>query len=291
MTYRLAIAERVFSSWSLRGWLLFEKFGLQVEVTHAPMRTPAFDTMLAAFGPARTVPAMGFDDVVLWDSQAMVETLAERHPDAGFWPEAPAARACARVLVAQMHAGFSALRQDCPMNLAHTYSDFAPSDALRAELARLAELWDWARSFGGEGPWLFGAYSAADAFYAPVATRIATYGLPMPARAMGYVADHLADPAFRQWRARGLAEPERPTRYDLNLPRGPWPGPDPLPARPLPPEALAQAINSTCPFSGAPIVAQALAEVEGKTLGFCNRFCRDKTVADAAAWPQVMALL
>ena len=291
MTYRLAIGDRTYSSWSLRGWLLFAKFGLPVEVEHAPMRTPAFGEMLSGFGAARTVPAMAFDGRVVWDSQAMVETLAERHPDAGHWPKDPAARDCARVLVAEMHSGFGALRSACPMNLAHVYPSFETSSEVASDLARLAELWEWARSFGEEGPWLFGSYSAVDAFFAPVATRIATYSLPMPDAHLAYVADHLADGVFRQWRARGLAEPHRQSHYDMDLPTAPWPGPTPLPAQAVGAERLSDATNQDCPFSGDPIAPDSLAQFGAQVIGFCNRFCRDKAVADADAWPEVMALL
>ena len=223
MTYTLAIADRIYSSWSLRGWLLFEKFGLDVTVRTARMRQPEFAAMLADFGPARLVPAMLVDDVPVWDTLAMAETLAERHPDKGFWPKDPAARALARSLTAEMHSGHTALRGACPMNLRHRYDGFEPSDAVLADIARIEVLWKTAKSTGIDGPWLFGDYSIADVFYAPVATRIATYGLPVGPDAQAYVDVHLNDPALQKWREAGLAENYVQPGYDLELPTLPWP--------------------------------------------------------------------
>ena len=287
MTYVLAIADRSYSSWSLRGWLTFARFDLPVTLRTATIYTPDFPAMLADFGLARTVPALRIEEdgrsFPLWETPAIAETLAERHPDRRFWPSDPARRALARTLVAEMHAGFGALRNACPMNLRHAYAGFAASDAVRAELARIEALWDFARAAsGGAGPWLFGDYSLADVFYAPIAARIAGYDLPVGPAGAGYVATHLADPEFRAWRAAGLAENQVQQRYELDLPRRPWPGPAPLPARAVTGVAPA---NAACPFSGAPVAADSLAEVDGVVIGFCNPFCRDKVVADPEAWP------
>ncbi len=226
MTYILAIGDRSHSSWSLRGWLLFEAFGLPVTVRMARLYTDAFPRLLADFAPARTAPALRLPEGgVVWDSLAIAETLAERHPDAGHWPRDPALRATARSLAAEMHSGFTALRENCPMNLRASYADYDPPPEVRADLARIAALWDHALGVSG-GPWLCGAYSAADAFYAPVATRIATYGLPVPRTAADYAARHLAHPAFVAWRTEGLTEqPDQPFYARPELTRRPWPGP------------------------------------------------------------------
>ena len=152
---------------------------------------------------------------------------------------------------------------------------------------RLETIWDWARAAtGAEGPWLAGAYSVADAFFAPVATRIATYALPVSDRAQAYVAAHLAHPSFRRWRAMGLVDGADQEFYRRDFPRRPWPGPEPLPAHAV---EAGTPENDACPFSGkAPTHLMA---VEGRTLGFCNPFCRDKAAADPLAWPAVAALL
>lgn len=230
MTYVLTIGDRSYSSWSLRGWLMFEKFGLPVTIRHARLYTPEIEALRAESG-ARTVPTLRIDgdggSFTLWDTLAIAETLAERHPDAGLWPASPAARALARSVTAEMHSSFQALRDACNMNIRHAFDGFEPDAAVRADLARIEILWRLARStHGGASPWLFGAYSLADVFYAPVATRIATYGLPVADDSAAYVAAHLADPAFLAWRAEGLAtEPYEHALYELPLPRLPWPGP------------------------------------------------------------------
>ena len=180
MTYDLFIGDRSFSSWSLRGWLMFEKFGLPVRIRTVSLYTGTMETDLAEEWPARLVPVIRTPEgMVVGDSLAIAETLAERHPDRRFWPQDPAARALARWLVAEMHSGFAALRSECPMMIRHAWTGFSPSEAVRSDLERISNLWAEARTRYGrsESPWLFGDYSLADVFYAPVATRITTYGL------------------------------------------------------------------------------------------------------------------
>jgi glutathione S-transferase len=229
MAYTLAIVDPAYSSWSLRGWLLFRRFGLPVELETAHLRTPELAALFDRFAPARTVPALridgGGDPVLLWDSLAIAETLAERYPDIAFWPGDPAARGLARSMTAEMHAGFQALRETCPMNVRRAWAGFEPPEAVRADLARIEALWAAARAQRRDGPWLFGDYTIADAFFAPVATRIATYDLPIGPEAAAYVAAHLADPALAEWRAMGLADPLVQPHYELGLPERPWPGP------------------------------------------------------------------
>ncbi|WP_095589512.1 glutathione S-transferase [Actibacterium ureilyticum] len=227
MTYDLFIGDKTFSSWSLRGWLMFEKFGLPVNTTLVGLYAGTMAQDLAALAPARFVPVMRTPDgIVVGDTLAMAETLAERHPDAGLWPADPAARALARWLVAEMHSGFGALRGECPMQLLHQYVDFPVSDAVQADLDRLQSLWALARDrHGAGGPWLFGDYSLADVFFAPVAARIAGYGLPVSEAAQVYVAAHLADPAFCAWRADGLTKSYDPVPYAMDLATTDWPGP------------------------------------------------------------------
>jgi glutathione S-transferase len=154
-----------------------------------------------------------------------------------------------------------------------------------ADLARLETLWAWAKDMTG-GPWLAGEYSSADAFYAPVAGRIAGYNLPVSAAAMEYVQAHLAHPSFRRWRAMGMIDGADQEFYHRDWPQRPWPGPKPLPARGV---EGTEAINSACPYSGKPVTH--VLELNGLRYGFCNAFCRDKTVADPEAWPKFMALL
>jgi glutathione S-transferase len=287
MTYDLVIGDRAYSSWSLRGWLLFDAFGLPVKLHIARLYTDELPTLLKQFHPGKTAPTMRTPDgVVVPETIAIAEELASRHPEAGLWPTDPKARAVARVLAAEMHAGFTALRSHCPMNLRVSYEDCAPPQAVLDDLARLEVIWDWARAETGAQVWLAGDYSAADAFFAPVATRIATYNLPVSDRAMDYVQAHLAHPSFRRWRAMGLVDGADQEFYRRPYPRRPWPGPVPMAARAV--EGVATE-NAVCPYSGKPVTH--VLEMQGRRFGFCNAFCRDKTVADPEAWPAFMALL
>ena len=288
MSYTLVIGDRAYSSWSLRGWLLFDAFGLPVRSHLARLYTDELPKMLAdGFFPGRTAPTMRTPDgVVVPETIAIAEELASRHPDAGIWPADPTARATARVLAAEMHAGFGALRNHCAMNLRVAYRDCAPTDAVLADLARLEQIWAWARATtGSRGPWLCGAYSAADVFFAPVAARIAGHNLIVGAEAAAYVNAHLAHPSFRRWRAMGQVDGADQDPYRRDWPRRDWPGPVPLAARAVTGTA---AENAACPYSGKPVTH--VLEIAGRRIGFCNAFCRDKTVADPEAWPAFMAL-
>ncbi|MFD0980208.1 glutathione S-transferase [Tropicimonas aquimaris] len=288
MTYELFIGSRAYSSWSLRGWLLFERFGLTCKVRKVDFLEAGVAEQLEAVPPARTVPTLRMTDgTILWDSLAIAEELASRHPEAGHWPSDPTARAIARCLAAEMHSGFTALRSQCPMNLQAAYSEAPVRGDLQADLDRIEQIWDHARtSLRPKGPWLCGDYSIADAFYAPVAARIAGYGLPVSEAGQAYVAAHLADPAFRRWRAMGIAEGTDLPWYDRDYPLADWPGPEPIPARAV---DAGPSINETCPYSGDPVTDYA--EIAGRVIGFCNPFCRDKSVADPAAWPQLAPLI
>lgn len=227
MGYELAIGDRSYSSWSLRGWLLFAHGGIEVTTHSGRLYSPDFARLMAAFAPARLVPALRLPEgQVIGETLAIAETLAERHPEARLWPADATARAVARWLSAEMHAGFGALRDHCAMNLRVSYSDCAPPAPVLADLARIEALWSLAQGqFGASGPWLFGQWSAADAFFAPVAARIAGHNLPVGQVAAAYVATTLADPAFCRWRADGLTEgPDQPF-YKRDWPTRPWPGP------------------------------------------------------------------
>ncbi|MFN7052334.1 MAG: glutathione S-transferase N-terminal domain-containing protein [Gemmobacter sp.] len=287
MTYTLAIGDRGYSSWSLRGWLLFDAFGLPVATRLARLYTDELPTLLQEFFPARTAPALLFPDgLAIGESLAIAEELASRHPEAGMWPADPKARAVARMLASEMHAGYTALRGFCPMNLRTSYESCDPPADVLADLDRVQLMWAWAReTTGATGDWLCGAYSIADVFFAPLATRIATYNLPVGPAAAAYVAAHLAHPSFRRWRAMGLVDGADQPFYRRDYPQRPWPGPAPLLARAV---EGTEAENTACPYSGKPVTH--VLELDGRRLGFCNAFCRNKTVADPEAWPKFMAL-
>ena len=225
MTYDLYIGARTYSSWSLRGWLMIAKFNIPAKVHMVDLYGTEMARDLAHLAPARLVPVLRTPEGdPVQDTFAIGETLAERHPEAGLWPADASARILARWLVAEMHSGFGNLRNDCPMNLAHQWKGFEPSDGVLADLQRIEELWATARAkYGADGPWLFGEYSLADVFYAPVAARIAGYDLPVSEAAQAYVQAHLNDPAFREWRADGAKQVITPTPYRMPLETAPWP--------------------------------------------------------------------
>ncbi len=288
MTYDLYIGDYAYSSWSLRGWLLVNRFGLSARSKMVPFAKQDVAEQMADLGVARTVPTLVCDDgAVVSESAAIAEELATRHPEAGIWPTVPKARAIARTLLAEMASGFTSLRGDCPMSLRVCYSNSNPSDAVLTDLARLEKIWAHARANRvSDGPWLLGEYSATDAFFAPVAGRIAGYSLPVGKEAAAYVAAHLADPAFRRWRAMGMVHgPDLPW-HRKDYPQTDWPGPTPRAAKAV---ETGTPENTACPYSGK--TPTHFMEMEGRTFGFCNPFCRDKTVADPEAWPDFMALV
>ena len=153
------------------------------------------------------------------------ETLAEAHPDIDFYPQDRGARALARSITAEMHSSFNALRGSCPMMLAFCWDGFQAGPDVHKDLARIEELWSLARErYGSKGPWLFGNYTLADVFYAPVAMRITAYDLPVSSSARAYVDAHLSDPSLLHWRSEGLKKTYDPWPYPQDLPRKPWPG-------------------------------------------------------------------
>jgi glutathione S-transferase len=285
--YELAIGDRGYSSWSMRGWLVFHAFGIPVTTQRGQLYSDDFPALMARFAPARTAPALRLPEgVVIAESLAIAEELASRHPDAGHWPADPTARAVARALASEMHAGFTALRRACPMNLRTSYASHDVSPEVQADLDRLETIWTWARQVtGATGDWLCGGYSVADAFFAPVASRIATYNLPVGPVGAAYVAAHLAHPSFRMWRAMGLVDGAGQPFYFRDNPVRPWPGPAPIPAQAV---DTGPSVNATCPYSGDPVTH--FARIGTRIWGFCNAFCRDKTVADAEAWPAFMKI-
>ncbi|MEM1129420.1 MAG: glutathione S-transferase [Pseudomonadota bacterium] len=227
MTHQIAIISRSYSSWSMRIGLLVERFELPVTFLVLPYGGNRLRKSLEDFAPATTVPVMKTDEgVIVTESLAIAEELASRFPDRGLWPSDPAVRGVLRGLSAEMHAGFIALRSACPMNLRRIYTTFEPSAAVLDDLQRIEKIWETTREqlhpFGVKGPWLGGAYSIADAFFAPVAARIAGYRLPVGPSARTYVDAHLGDSHFRRWQLAGLSDGPDIAASSLDLPYETW---------------------------------------------------------------------
>lgn len=207
-TLTLVLGDRTYSSWSLRGWLFMAQSGLPFEEEMFWLDSPDYrDGLLAATGGIGTVPTLRVGSRAISESMAIAEFAAEMAPDAGLWPSDPLDRAEARSLAARMHAGFTALRSNCPMNLSNRFPDFAPSDAVLADLRMLESMWEPCLESSG-GPFLFGEYGAVDSFFAPVAARIYTFCLPVSNAARDYADAILAHPLMRQWIADAAEEPK-----------------------------------------------------------------------------------
>ena len=202
----LVIGNRTYSSWSLRGWLAMAMTGKPFDEVMVWLDEPDHrERMRLETGGFGTVPTVRLGDVVIGDSLAIAEFAAEWAPDKRLWPDDPVERALARMACARMHSGFMALRASCPMNLSNRFDDFQPSDDVRADLDVLEDLWETALQRSG-GPFLFGGFSLADAFYAPVVTRIDTFRLPVSESALRYCAAVLRHPLMRQWIAAAAQE-------------------------------------------------------------------------------------
>ena len=205
----LIVANYNYSSWSLRPWALLRHLGLAFAERRIALDTPTFAAEVARYSPAGRVPVLLDGEFAVWESVAILEYASELAGGRG-WPAERAARAVARAVIAEMHAGFAALRSAYPMNIRARDRRVPMSVPLAADIGRLDALWrDCRRRFGGAGPWLFGAYSAADAMYLPVAFRFQTYGAAgLGTESRAYLATALADPVIEPWIRAALAETE-----------------------------------------------------------------------------------
>jgi glutathione S-transferase len=210
LALRLFIGNKVYSSWSLRGWLAVRQSGLPFEEIVAPLYDDSWIERRETpdFAPSNgKVPILWDGDVPVWESLAIIDYLADKVGADRFWPGEPAARALARSMASEMHAGYQALRQQHTMNMRHVY----PPEPLMPEVAgdvdRIVALWDQARArFGQGGDYLFGAFGAADIMFAPVVTRFRTYSIPLPSAASAYCDAVRAHPFMVEWTAGADAE-------------------------------------------------------------------------------------
>jgi glutathione S-transferase len=229
----LYVANKLYSSWSLRPWILMTALDIPFEETVIPMYFPESKGRMLDVSPTGKMPALvvapsdmpseggavsgacGGSHQVIWESLAIMEFLHERFPDKGVWPKVSAARAHARAIASEMHAGFQALRQACPMNLAKRFAPRELSSDVSDNVRRLEGMWsDCRRRFAGGGDYLFGAFGAADAMYAPVVTRLDTYQVPVSSETRRYMDAVLNHPAFVKWRTAALAEPWTIDHYE-----------------------------------------------------------------------------
>lgn len=202
----LVIANKCYSSWSLRPWLLLKQLGLAFDEIVIPLDLPDTKAKVLKHSPAGKVPILIDGEVTVWESIAIMEYVGEAY-GAPVWPKDRTARAMARSVAAEMHAGFSALRSACPMNLGKRFAQKDRGEAVARDVARFSEIVRQARErFGAGGPFLFGAFTAADAMYAPLATRLDTYSIALDGTTRAYVDAILSLPAFREWRAAALKE-------------------------------------------------------------------------------------
>jgi len=211
---KLFIGNKNYSSWSMRPWVLLTQAGIPFEevMVRFDAFTPGsqFKATIGKINPVAKVPVLVDGDVVVWDTLAIAEYLAEQFPQQQLWPQDAKARARARSLCAEMHSGFGALRSACPMNIEASLPDtgaliWRDQPGVRADVARLVAMWQDALAHSG-GPLLFGDFSVADAYFAPVVTRINTYALPVPADVRAYIERVCALPGVKAWVAGALAE-------------------------------------------------------------------------------------
>lgn len=208
MSLTLVIGNKNYSSWSMRPWLALKGAGIAFDEVFVPLYTGDADKQrILDYTRSGKVPVLVDGDITVWDSLAIIEYVAERFPDTSVWPQDRAARAHARSISAEMHSGFMALRQECGMNLHRPVAAKHLSDEAQANIARIQEIWTECRArYGTTGPYLFGAFTAADAMYAPVVHRFLSYAIAVTPPVRAYMDAMQANPAFRQWTAEALAE-------------------------------------------------------------------------------------
>jgi glutathione S-transferase len=217
MALTLVIGNKNYSSWSMRPWMALKAAGIAFEEVVIPLYTddPADKQRILKYSPAGKVPILVDGAVTTWDSLAIIEYLAEKFPEKGIWPKDADARAHARSISAEMHSGFMALRNECSMNIRRPVHQRALSADAKANAERVQEIWSNCRgSYGQGGPFLFGAFSGADAMYAPVVHRFRIYGVDVKGVAAEYMRAMQAYPAFEEWNAAALKETWAIEKFD-----------------------------------------------------------------------------
>jgi glutathione S-transferase len=195
---KLVVGNYTYSSWSMRSWLLMRHVGIDFETVRIPLFTDETEALIEKWCPAKQVPVLHDGPLVLWDSLAICEYIADKWSDAGLWPESAENRARARAMCSEMHAGFKHVRRKMPMNCRRTVTGFTPDLDTRIEINRLVQLFEDALQ-ASSGPWLYGRFGVVDAMFAPIASRLTTYGVRVPDDSTRWVKGVLAHPAVVEW--------------------------------------------------------------------------------------------
>jgi len=204
----LIIGNRSYSSWSLRAWLALARTDADYDELVIPLDRAETPALLAEYSPSNRVPCLYTPTGMVWESLAIIEYLAEQYPDAGLWPRYTPARAHARAVSAEMHAGFEALRTHLPMDLKIKDAGERSGPGVDQDISRMVEVWEQCRGqFGAKGPFLFGDFTAADAMYAPVVARFKTYPVNLTTGARDYVEAVWTCPEMQAWRNAAAEEP------------------------------------------------------------------------------------
>jgi glutathione S-transferase len=207
---KLVIGNKTYSSWSLRPWLVLKAFGIPFDETVIPLRAADTRDLILPHSPSGKVPALIDGDVTVWESLAIMEYLADKFPDHSIWPRDLKARAHARCVSTEMHAGFMELRKACSMDVTKVFAARPRSAGVMADVARIEAIFAEAKAkFGDNRPFLYGGFTVADAMYAPVLTRFRTYAIPVSAATQTYMDAVLGHPAYHEWVAGAVAEPWR----------------------------------------------------------------------------------
>ncbi|RCJ39229.1 glutathione S-transferase [Nostoc minutum NIES-26] len=210
----LVIGNKNYSSWSLRPWLAMKQFGLQFQEIHIPLYTPDYSPKIRQYSPSGKVPVLLHETQTVWDSLAICEYLAETFPTLHWWPEDKPARAFARSISAEMHSGFQNLRQNMPMNCRTKYPGKDLASGVQQDIDRITAIWQESRqNFGLGGNLLFGNFTIADAFFAPVVIRFRAYDVQLDAVSRDYVETVLALPAMQEWIKAAQNETEILSQY------------------------------------------------------------------------------
>lgn len=211
----LVIGNKAYSSWSLRPWLLMKQAGIGFAEVRLSLYEEGAKQKVLQYSPAGKVPVLKDGDLTIWDSLAIFEYLAEKFPEKQLWPGETAARARARSISAEMHSGFTGLRTQMPMNVRREITGRARTAEIDADILRIEAIWNDCRGrFGTRGPFLFGAFCIADAMYAPVVSRLRTYGVALDGAAARYAEAIHALPAMQEWIAGARAETEVNPQYE-----------------------------------------------------------------------------